>query len=332
MRTPTGRAPRSSAMSARSTVDGRHGSAAPTTSAPRDTSSRSTAASASATRFPGSARSIAVPCDSTERTRAVPPRRSGNTEPSLRARRCRSTASQSRRSPFRAPKTRGRPGDGGDRRHRARGIDAAAAASAPRNAGSPARVVAEHATIAAPSSADPASAVRISSSTRRIHSGSTRSDLVSATTPPRTPSSVTMSRCSRVCGMMPSSAATTSIARSTPVAPASIVRTNASCPGTSTIPSVPENAGSSSCSGANPSSMVIPRRFSSGSRSVSTPVSAFTSAVLPWSIWPAVPRITGGRRVVHGRGQRLEYSPQLTKARNGRPSSRCSSRNSRSSR
>src|SRR5712691_1902753 len=37
--------------------------------------------------------------------------------------------------------------------------------------------------------------------------------------------------------------------------------------------------------------MVMPRRFSSSSRSVSMPVSARTSAVLPWSICPAVPAI-----------------------------------------
>ena len=37
--------------------------------------------------------------------------------------------------------------------------------------------------------------------------------------------------------------------------------------------------------------MVMPRAFSSGRRSVSTPVSARTSAVLPWSMWPAVPTI-----------------------------------------
>src|SRR5690348_10969665 len=35
--------------------------------------------------------------------------------------------------------------------------------------------------------------------------------------------------------------------------------------------------------------MVIPRRFSSSSRSASMPVSAWTSAVLPWSMCPAVP-------------------------------------------
>ena len=41
--------------------------------------------------------------------------------------------------------------------------------------------------------------------------------------------------------------------------------------------------------GAKPSSMVMPRSFSSGRRSVSTPVRARTRAVLPWSMWPAVP-------------------------------------------
>ncbi len=35
----------------------------------------------------------------------------------------------------------------------------------------------------------------------------------------------------------------------------------------------------------------MPRRFSSSSRSVSIPVNARVSAVLPWSIWPAVPTI-----------------------------------------
>src|ERR1700693_945458 len=35
--------------------------------------------------------------------------------------------------------------------------------------------------------------------------------------------------------------------------------------------------------------MEMPRRFSSARRSVSIPVRALTSDVLPWSIWPAVP-------------------------------------------
>src|SRR5581483_12296699 len=37
----------------------------------------------------------------------------------------------------------------------------------------------------------------------------------------------------------------------------------------------------------------MPRCRSSGSRSVSFPVSARTSHVLPWSIWPAVPTVSG---------------------------------------
>ena len=46
-------------------------------------------------------------------------------------------------------------------------------------------------------------------------------------------------------------------------------------------------SGKSMC--AKPRSMVMPRRFSSSSRSASIPVRAFTSAVLPWSMCPAVP-------------------------------------------
>jgi hypothetical protein len=87
-----------------------------------------------------------------------------------------------------------------------------------------------------------------------------------------------MATCSRVWGMTPSSAATTSRTRSIPVAPATMVRTSPSCPGTSTTPRL-KPPGSSSR--AKPSSMVMPRSFSSGSRSVSTPVRARTSAVLP---------------------------------------------------
>jgi len=76
---------------------------------------------------------------------------------------------------------------------------------------------------------------------------------------------------------------------STPAAPATIVRTNRSCPGTSTMPaSVPDGRERR----ANPSSIVIPRSFSSFSRSGSVPVSARTRELFPWSMWPAVPRIT----------------------------------------
>jgi len=42
--------------------------------------------------------------------------------------------------------------------------------------------------------------------------------------------------------------------------------------------------------------MERPRAFSSGRRSVSTPVNAFTKTVLPWSMWPAVATIMVGAR------------------------------------
>ena len=45
-----------------------------------------------------------------------------------------------------------------------------------------------------------------------------------------------MSRCSSVCGITPSSAATVKSTRSMPCAPASMLRMNRSCPGTSTTP------------------------------------------------------------------------------------------------
>ncbi len=112
-------------------------------------------------------------------------------------------------------------------------------------------------------------------------SSSTRSRLVSATTPSRMPSSCTIAACSRVCGMTPSSAATTSRKRSIPVAPATIARMKRSWPGTSTTDSRRPDGSSS---GAYPSSIEMPRAFSWGSRSVSTPVSAATRAVLPWSM------------------------------------------------
>ncbi len=63
-----------------------------------------------------------------------------------------------------------------------------------------------------------------------------------------------------------------------PLAPATMWRTNRSWPGTSTrLTARPEGR----ASGAKPSSIEIPRAFSSGRRSVSRPVRASTSAVLP---------------------------------------------------
>ena len=113
-------------------------------------------------------------------------------------------------------------------------------------------------------------------------SRSTRSDFVSTAMPRRTASSRQMSKCSLVCGLIPSSAATTSSTKSIPPTPASMLRTKRSWPGTSTKPrriGSPSGPVRSRC--ANPMSMVMPRRFSSSRRSVSIPVRAFTKAVLP---------------------------------------------------
>ncbi len=189
------------------------------------------------------------------------------------------------------------------------GTSAASAASASTSAGSPSRVRAETGTIAADSRKVPAQAARISSSSSGSQSAprpGRRSLFVTTTTPRETPSSLQMSRCSRVWGMTPSSAATTRRTRSTPLAPAAMARTKRSWPGTSTTPAtVPPGSGR----WANPSSMVIPRRFSSASRSVSMPVSAWTSAVLPWSMCPAVPTTT-----------RFTVAPAQTPTEPGSPS------------
>ena len=95
-----------------------------------------------------------------------------------------------------------------------------------------------------------------------------------------------MARCSRVCGITPSSAATTSSARSMPPTPASMFLMKRSWPGTSTmLTSRPPG----SVHQAKPRSMVRPRAFSSAQRSGSMPLSASTSVLLPWSTCPAVP-------------------------------------------
>src|SRR6266550_832463 len=148
--------------------------------------------------------------------------------------------------------------------------------------------------------------VATSSRTSSSQSGSTRSVLVSATRPPRMRRREQIARCSRVCGITPSSAAITSMARSMPPTPASMFFTKRSWPGTSTI-SIVSPPGSSR--NANPRSIVMPRAFSSGRRSVSMPVSALTSEVLPWSMWPAVPTTTW--RVMCRGGRSLERFERL---------------------
>ena len=113
---------------------------------------------------------------------------------------------------------------------------------------------------------------------------SSRSTLVRATTPWRTPTSSRIRRCSSLCGFQPSVAATTNRQASTPPTPASMLRRNRTWPGTSTK----LIASPSMTAWAKPRSIVSPRRFSSAKRSGSVPVSASTSDDLPWSTCPAV--------------------------------------------
>ena len=150
----------------------------------------------------------------------------------------------------------------------------------------PAPVTAETGITFEPSSEVPLIVALTSSVTSASQSSSTRSVFVRATRPRRTSSRSMMSRCSRVCGMTPSSAATTRTTASSPWAPASMLRMKRAWPGTSTIP-ISRPLGRVMC--AKPRSIVIPRRFSSASRSGSMPVSAVMSVDLPWSMWPAVP-------------------------------------------
>ena len=82
----------------------------------------------------------------------------------------------------------------------------------------------------------PSSRSRICSSARSSASRSTRSCFVSATTPPSTPSTSRIARCSSDCWRHPSFAATTNRTRRTGPTPASMLAMNRSCPGTSTKP------------------------------------------------------------------------------------------------
>ena len=155
-----------------------------------------------------------------------------------------------------------------------------------RRSSMPSPVSAETDSIVDTSSVVPSSISDISISTSSMRSGSAISDLVMTTMPSRTSKRSKMAKCSSVCGMGPSSPATTRSAKSKPPAPISMVLTKRSCPGTSTmLTSVP----SPRSSHAKPSSMVIPRAFSALSRSGSMPVSFSMSVDLPWSTWPAVP-------------------------------------------
>ena len=129
---------------------------------------------------------------------------------------------------------------------------------------------------------------RTSSWTRASQSFSTMSILVRTMSPFFTCRRSQMARCSRVWGMMPSSAAMTSITMSMPPTPASMFLIRPSWPGTSTMPRrLPPGVSRE----AKPRSRVMPRSFSSLRRSGSVPVRALTRLDFPWSICPAVPRM-----------------------------------------
>ena len=174
------------------------------------------------------------------------------------------------------------------------GISSNAASIVLSSSSSPSPVMADTGTTEELSSDVPTSVSSISSVTSSTQSGSTRSLLVSATMPRPIPKRSRIARCSRVWGMTPSSAATINSARSTPPAPINIVLMKRSWPGTSTtLTSRPPG----NLTQANPSSMVMPRAFSSRRRSGSIPVRASISVDLPWSTWPAVPITNIGRKL-----------------------------------
>ena len=119
-----------------------------------------------------------------------------------------------------------------------------------------------------------------------------------------------------VCGFTPSFAATTSSAASIPVAPAIMVRTNRSWPGMSirsTARRRPRNVRSrarSKCRAASlPAAGPCP-----------IPVSARTSAVLPWSTCPITPRTS--RVIARRRRRQRSRSPRRPRP-SARPKRRC---------
>ncbi|KFI33193.1 hypothetical protein CG51_16545 [Haematobacter missouriensis] len=102
-------------------------------------------------------------------------------------------------------------------------VSASARMSAWRNSSIPLPVRADTARICAPASPLGASRAVISARRAASSGSSARSHLLIATMPRRMPSRSRIARCSRVCGMIPSSAAMTSRAMSMPPAPATIV-------------------------------------------------------------------------------------------------------------
>ena len=180
----------------------------------------------------------------------------------------------------RSTQSRGRP------RSAARGAEASMSSRATRSSARPRPE--RESTASTSVGRNEAAASRCSSISSRAssrRSSSTRSAFVITARPCEMPSRSRIRRCSSLCGIHPSVAATTRIAASTAPTPASMFLRNRTCPGTSTNPSCCPDG---SLVKANPRSMVRPRVFSSGQRSGSVPVRARTSDDLPWSTCPAV--------------------------------------------
>ena len=150
----------------------------------------------------------------------------------------------------------------------------------------PAPVLVDSSRILAFSSIVPWNSSRISSFTMEIQSSSTKSHFVKTTIQLSTPRRASISKCSLVWGIMPSSAATTKSTISIPQTPETICWINFSWPGTSITP---QRVPSFKSNQVKPNSMVIPRFCSSFRRSVSLPVKARIKEVFPWSMCPAVP-------------------------------------------
>ena len=215
---------------------GRRSASALARRSPRATSSRPTPTRLTATRCPAGARSAGWSWTWTPRTRARRP--AGSTVSSspraiapdhsvpvttVPAPLTVNTRSTCRRAP---PPSAPRPGS-----------VAATSSSAARTASIPSPVRTETGTTTGVKSFFATRDSRVAKkdlTPSLARAGSARSVFVIATTPRSTPSAASTAACSRVCGITPSSAATVMRKKSMPVAPATIVRTKRSCPGTST--------------------------------------------------------------------------------------------------
>ncbi|CAJ6204410.1 Uncharacterised protein [Burkholderia pseudomallei] len=212
-------------------------SRASTIASPRASAALSMPARFSAHRSPAWPTSVARFCAWMLRTRTVSPVRATASESPVRTRPATAVPVTTVPCPAsvntRSTASRNRPSSRRARQASAVSRRCAFNAATPASSGSLARV----SKTGASASGEAASHARISSRTRATRAASTRSHFVSASAPCATPSSCRIDRCSRVCGITPSSAAITTSAKSIPHAPAAIVWTSFSWPGTSMKPS-----------------------------------------------------------------------------------------------